>query len=353
MKTYRQSLDELHFTREEKNAMVDRLTAGESRGSGKVRSIRRTVTVGVAAALLMTMGVGAAVTLTPAGEVFASIFGDSPAQTEIMDRMGVPIGASDTADGVTITADAIIGDTYSYAVVYSIARDDGQPLAENLTPGELTGRLALGFETADTGVNLTGSQSGWSYFFDADPTDNAVQFVEQIVCSEPLEPGVAVSRFQGLYQQCGSDFQEKVPLAEGEWTIRFQFDFPDSGMDLTAGQDFQLGGMEATLNQATISPLSFQVDYTVWEELVWDQEGEEGQMSPHDQEQDERFFGSLTVTLHFTDGTSRELTGAGGTVGPENGRTHCRKWFLLEDILDLSTVESVTVGDVTLPVEAE
>ena len=68
MKTYRQSLDELHFTREEKNAMADRLTAGESRGGGKVRSIRRTVAVGVAAALLMTMGVGAAVTLTPAGE---------------------------------------------------------------------------------------------------------------------------------------------------------------------------------------------------------------------------------------------------------------------------------------------
>ena len=134
MKTYRQSLDELHFTREEKNAMVDRLTAGESRGSGKVRSIRRTVTVGVAAALLMTMGVGAAVTLTPAGEVFASVFGGAPAQTEIMDRMGVPIGASDTSGGVTITADAIIGDTYSYAVVYSIARDDGQPLAEDLTP---------------------------------------------------------------------------------------------------------------------------------------------------------------------------------------------------------------------------
>ena len=134
MKTYRQSLDELHFTREEKNAMVDRLTAGESRGGGKVRSIRRTVTVGVAAALLMTMGVGAAVTLTPVGEVFASVFGGTPAQTELMDQMGMPIGASDTSGGVTITADAIIGDTYSYAVVYSIAREDGQPLAEELTP---------------------------------------------------------------------------------------------------------------------------------------------------------------------------------------------------------------------------
>ena len=181
MKTYRQSLDELHFTREEKNAMVDRLTAGESRGGGKVRSIRRTVTVGVAAALLMTMGVGAAVTLTPAGEVFASIFGDSPAQTEILDRMGVPIGASDTADGVTITADAIIGDTYSYAVVYSIARDDGQPLAEDLTPlGGTDGPLPLTFDQSDTFVGMLGGSHGTAYFYDADPADNAIQYVEMM-----------------------------------------------------------------------------------------------------------------------------------------------------------------------------
>ena len=60
MKTYRQSLDELHFTREEKNAMADRLTAGESRGGGKVRSIRRTVTVGGAAGLPVAPGGGAA-----------------------------------------------------------------------------------------------------------------------------------------------------------------------------------------------------------------------------------------------------------------------------------------------------
>ena len=200
MKTYRQSLDELHFTREEKTAMVDRLTAGESRGSGKVRSIRRTVTVGVAAALLMTMGVGAAVTLTPAGEVFASIFGNSPAQTEIMDRMGVPIGASDTADGVTITADAIIGDTYSYAVVYSIARDDGQPLAEDLTPLEGTdGTLPLTFDQSDTFIRMLGGSHGSAYFYDADPTDAAIQYVVMMTMDTPIEPGTATATFQNLY----------------------------------------------------------------------------------------------------------------------------------------------------------
>ena len=354
MKTYRQSLDELHFTREEKNAMVDRLTAGESRGGGKVRSIRRTVTVGVAAALLMTMGVGAAVTLTPAGEVFASIFGDSPAQTEILDRMGVPIGASDTADGVTITADAIIGDTYSYAVVYSIARDDGQPLAEDLTPLEGTdGTLPLTFDQSDTFIRMLGGSHGSAYFYDADPTDAAIQYVVMMTMDTPIEPGTATATFQNLYLR-GEDIQDRTLLAEGKWKIRFQFQFPDSGVSLEAGQTFQLSGMEATLDAVTLSPLSIQVDYTVWEELVWDhQDQADGQMGEHDREQSYRFFESLPVTVNFTDGTALDLSGNGGGIRPEDGKTVCQKGRVFEEILDLSTVESVTVGDITLPVEAE
>ena len=72
--------------------------------------------------------------------------------------MGVPVGASDTHNGVTITADAIIGDAYSYAVVYSIAREDGQPLAEDLEPLG-NGVLPLTFDRADTSVGVTGGSS--------------------------------------------------------------------------------------------------------------------------------------------------------------------------------------------------
>ncbi len=352
MKTYRQSLDELHFTREEKNAMVDRLTAGESRGSGKVRSIRRTVTVGVAAALLMTMGVGAAVTLTPAGEVFASIFGDSPAQTEILDRMGVPIGASDTADGVTITADAIIGDTYSYAVVYSIARDDGQPLAEDLTPLEGTdGTLPLTFDQSDTFIRMLGGSHGSAYFYDADPTDAAIQYVVMMTMDTPIEPGTATATFQNLYL-CSEDARDRTLLAEGNWKIRFQFNFPDSGVSLDAGQTFQLSGMEATLDGVTISPLSIQVDYTVREKFQMEDQ-ENGKMSASNSAQVKKFLSSLPISVNFTDGTSRDLDYLGGSLDPEGDRTVCQKGGVFGEILDLSTVESVTVGDITLPVEAE
>ena len=286
--------------------------------------------------------------------MFASIFGDSPAQTEILDRMGVPIGASDTADGVTITADAIIGDTYSYAVVYSIARDDGQPLAEDLTPlGGTDGPLPLTFDQSDTFVGMLGGSHGTAYFYDADPADNAIQYVEMMTADTPIEPGTATATFQNLYLR-GKDIQDRTLLAEGKWKIRFQFDFPDSGVSLDAGQTFQLNGMEATLDGVTLSPLSIQVDYTVWEELVWDhQDQADGQMGEHDREQSYRFFESLPVTVNFTDGTALDLSGNGGGIRPEDGKTVCQKGRVFEEILDLSTVESVTVGDITLPVEAE
>ena len=62
--------------------------------------------------------------------LLAPLFGGT--RTEIVDHIGSPIGASVSADGYTITADAIIGDRYNLAVVYTLTRDDGQPLPENL-----------------------------------------------------------------------------------------------------------------------------------------------------------------------------------------------------------------------------
>lgn len=107
MKTYRETMDELRFTEQEKEAMVDRLL---ERGGSRRKGLNlRCAAVAVAAAAVLTVGAGAAVVLTPAGEVFASVLGGAPAQTEILDWMGVPVGASDTHNGVTITADAIIG----------------------------------------------------------------------------------------------------------------------------------------------------------------------------------------------------------------------------------------------------
>lgn len=40
--------------------------------------------------------------------------------------------ASVTVNGYTLTADAVIGDRYNIANVYTLTRDDGQPSGERL-----------------------------------------------------------------------------------------------------------------------------------------------------------------------------------------------------------------------------
>ncbi|MFR2156430.1 MAG: DUF4179 domain-containing protein [Evtepia gabavorous] len=110
-------------------------------------------------------------------QAFAGVFGPT-ADTQVMDQIGYPIGASDTDNGVTVTAEAILFDGYNYLMTYSIAREDGTAFSvEEIPQGE--GRLNLTWDSADStiGRNTTGAH-GSSYFYDADPTDAAIQYVE-------------------------------------------------------------------------------------------------------------------------------------------------------------------------------
>ncbi len=62
--------------------------------------------------------------LKTVAQAFAGVFGPT-ADTQVMDQIGYPIGASDTDNGVTVTAEAILFDGYNYLMTYSIAREDG------------------------------------------------------------------------------------------------------------------------------------------------------------------------------------------------------------------------------------
>lgn len=349
MSSYRDSMDQLHFTPEQKQAMTDRLLSGAARSRRRF-PVRRLAVVAAAAALVFTVGAaGATGALRPASDFLSDLLGGAPAQTEIIDRIGRPIDASATSGGVTITADAIIGDRYSYAILYSIRRDDGQPLAQDISSTE--GRLALTFDDWGTQLGQPGGSHGSSWFFDADPADNAIQFVEMMTQDQPLGQGTARVKFQDLFLYTDNYTQRQL-LAAGTWQLKFDFAFEDASLSLPAGQSFQLNGMDATLDRVTISPLSIQVDYTVHQQLQWDHAGQDGQQSAHDREESYRYFESLPITITRTDGTVLDLSNSGGGISPGAGETVCQKGGIFDEILDLSTVESVTVGDIVLPVHA-
>ena len=128
-KMYNSALDELRFSDEAKSRMVNRLMAAAEQPEQpvaihRVRRFPRIAAVGVAAALVLSIGAGATGVFKSASDAFAGVFGPT-ADTEIIDQIGRPIGASDTSNGVTVTADAILFDGYNYLISYTLEKEDG------------------------------------------------------------------------------------------------------------------------------------------------------------------------------------------------------------------------------------
>ena len=355
---YTEAMAGLKFSDEAKARMVQNLLDARERAEDNVvamprarkRRLPRIAAVGVAAAVVLTVGASATGVFKTAGEAFAGMFGPT-ADTEIIDRIGRPVGASDTSGGVTITADAIIGDKYHYAITYSIARDDGTEFDIDLTDTVGNGVLPLTFEESDCTLSgYLGGTHGGSYFYDADPDDNAIQYVETREVSDGEVRGHTVrAKFENL---CVFDEDmNRVVIAEGDWSFKFNLDFEDTSVSLPAGQTFDLNGMTATIDEITLSPLALRVDYTVDSEVQWDENAQSGKQSEHDSEQMHKYFDSVQILVNKADGTSIDMSYAGGSISPEGGKTVCQKGDIFSEIVALEDVVSVTVQGVEVPVQ--
>lgn len=341
---YNEALDALHFSDKTKAALVQHLLdAGEQPQKRRVRRpLPRMAVVGVAAALVLSIGAGATVVYNRlASESFAGVFGT--AHTEIVDKIGRPIGASATDSGVTVTADAIIGDKYSYAITYTISNDDGTPFD---LQGNEFGYLPLHFEQADTDVGNRGGAHGSSFFIDETPGDNAIQYVELRSVDTEMKKGTAKASFENLLF---SDGEDEYTLAKGKWNFKFAFDYEDASISLPAGQAFELNGMAARIDGVTLSPIGYRVDYTVSDEVKWDENAQSGRISAHDAAQSRLYLEDVQLVLTRKDGTTVDLTNSGGGMQPKNGKTVCEKSGLFDEIVPLDEVASLTVGGVEIP----
>ena len=357
-KEYIDAMGNLHFSDEVKARMVQNLLDARGQDAGNVatmprrraRRLPRIAAVGMAAAVVLTIGASATGVLKSASEAFAGVFGRT-ANTEIIDRIGRPVGASDTDNGVTITADAIIGDKYHYAITYSIAKDDGTAFDVDLTDTVGNGLLPMGFMDKDLSlIGYFGGSHGGAYFYDADPADNTIQYVATCEISDGEARGHAVrSRFSDLYVY--DDDMNRMVIAEGNWSLKFNLDFEDTSVSLPAGQAFDLNGMTATIDEITLSPLALRVDYTVDSEVQWDENAGSGRQSEHDSAQMNKYFESVQILVNKADGESLDLSYAGGSIGPADGKTVCQKGDIFSEIIPLEEIVSVTVGGIEIPVQ--
>lgn len=367
-KDYKGALDDLQFSGEAKNRMTRNLVAAQAQkhvvdgGAANDRpsayatrggKFRWRYAAAAVAAVVLVMGIGggayASGALMSMGNVMDDLFGGPPAATEVVDKVGKPLGASASSAGVTVTTEAIIGDTSNYAVVFSVAKDDGSAF-EGIEASD-SGALPIIFDgpwslTID---GVYGGGGGGAYFYDADPTDNAIQFVEKMSIGgtdETIIGKTARAHFTNLHV-LGESEADNVMLAAGTWNLKFQIDYEDTSVQLVAGQPFNLNGMHSVVDAVSISPLAITVDYTTDEVMQFEQQ-ESGKMSDRNAAESAKFEVPIRITLN--DGTVIEsVRGGASHRSPDGDKMICRTSVIFDEFVDVDSVTSVTIGDVIVP----
>lgn len=354
---YKNALDELHFSEEAKNRMVERLIeCTEQPAPRRIRRFPRIAAVGVAAALVLSIGAGASGVLKSASEVFAGVFGPT-ADTEIIDQIGRPIGASDTAGGVTVTADAILFDGYNYLISYTLEKEDGS--AFDCTKNPDTGLYDLGWKRSDStiGRGVDGA-AGSSYFYDADPSDNAIQYVETMSYNDTVQTGGTAKITLCDLSVINNETGEMQTIAKGSWRLKFKLEADNSAVELPAGQTIEVNGLSAAVDKVVISPIGYHVVYTVDGEATFDTlYDENGEEIPQENGREpagacstwESYAAKLLITK--TDGTVLDFSDCGGSMDPHDGKTVCTRQGTFDTVIPLEDIASVTIGGVSIPIE--
>lgn len=175
------------------------------------RTIPRVLLAAALVGALLVTSVSAEIDSGAVSNLLAPYFGS--ARTELLEKFGRPIGASASAGGYTITADAIIGDRGCMQVIYTLIREDGQPIPEHV-------------KFLDIDYAIRGGNASCATVYPSASDSNESQFYQKFFAEFGFSRKVRVS-FGRLVISDDPD-QEPELLAEGPWELSFVRRYPDT-----------------------------------------------------------------------------------------------------------------------------
>lgn len=355
----KQSMDSLHFSDEEKNAMVYDLLDRANQEKTKKHSGRKLVIIALAACLALTMLTGAAV-YTRWSTTAQTRYNPSQDVKEQAEKSGLSVmleetkGAANpnevlsvTDQGVTITAVQTIVDNYHAEIIFRI---EGFDLPEDKLPATWP------TVTIDGDEHFGGSQSGW--FFEGTTRNEEGKLVyasngqpvqsdedgnlilDYVADDGSLEYIYSISfektdgRYLGreiAFSFHSFDFQSDKPAGmpepqvEGNWELKWTLTGTSDSISITPNA--KIGDSDVILLDAEIGQKTIRARYQLkdyWE--GWDEMEE---------------FPQALWGVRMKDG-SEHMCG-GGTSGFEDQENmiYFTEWDISDAILDISQVESL------------
>lgn len=388
MNQYKKLVQNMHLDDETKAKWAEDLAnAAANAGTPSLHVVaapkkpRFTLRVMIAAALAATLGLGGIAFATggfvSVPEFVEEVFLGAPASTDVVDKVGRPLNCASVSNGVTVSADAVLGDAQNIAVVFSVSRPGGFAYETSES-----GVLPFGWASSKERIAGLSGMGGSSYFYDADPEDDSIQFVLELHGYSDVAGGELFGKTMRVsFHDLGYFDAQKGTLetvVEGRWDLAFKLAFEDASVRAQAGQAFVQNGLDATLEGLTVSPIAMNVDYTVdaqsvgnyydnggggtadartgrpilsWSaqdgvvELVeYDTDGEQtvSTFALDDVVTDQDLLDLGTIVLTFADGTTLEFRDdCGGSVEQVGDATRVQKGIFLPQVVD--TGELVTV----------
>ena len=293
----------------------------------RLRKTKRRLLTAVLAAVLLIGTASAELSSGTVSNLLAPLYGG--AQTEIVDSIGIPVGASTTVEGYTLTADAVIGDRYNIAIVYTLTREDGEPMPEGVMFADQSNSVQRGSGGGSTSYER--SEDGLSLRIVEDWT-SSIGFLfrrNANVVFENLE----------IYDK---ESDEWTVLVEGKWELNFTIRYKDATVKVPVDDLTVIGteGYEYQIHEIFLSPLGIHMELTAPNTL--DKEDPLSHLMP-----------DFTVSVLLTDDTIVEMgygnRGGGGDVSDETLDAHYGNTF--KKPIPLDTIAGLIICDQTLPVE--
>ncbi len=325
------------------------LDAAPGKAERKPRRLRRGLAVALAAALILTLtvGVGAAGGFKGLTDVFAPAFyndGSAPApDPEMLEKMGHPVGASVTENGVTVTLESVLRDRYTCTMVTSVKMKglDGNLVDYNWLEG---GGALAGF------CNPGGSTR------DMTPGDDTIQIIRTWESDTPIPAGKATVTISDIVLNQHRFLREET--IEGTWELEFDTGYEDLSRDLPAGQALTVEGVDVTVDEITVSPLTMMVKYTAdpagadMEQVV--------DTEPYERTLQMR-LGELDCVITKKDGTQfaeelgaeepGHIKGSSSGAKEEDGLLKYYNLLRFDQLLPLDEIASITIEGVEVPIE--
>lgn len=369
---YRHALEHISFTDNAKQHMANSIAqsvassdaaTAQSNFNGTRRKPRiarhpvRTVARIAAVTAVLAIVIGGAGTAMATGvlplpsDMLSDIFDGPASQTEIIDRIGRPVGASCSNNGVTVTADAIMGDKDMVTIAYTLTFDDPAALKKLSEPGE-NGTIA---GSVDGNVYVDGEHGGQgqSWLIDKNPNDSSIQYFAQFSVESPGLMGRTVRTHINslVVPRAGKELPEYKKILTGPWDLKFQLNYEDTSVTIPAPKSVNFNGTKATIQEATVSCVGVSVRYNIDRSIEHDNNS--GKMSQNMEESMDA-VGNIPLIVTFKDGHVEDATSHSGYFANklDNGITDVHKTWPFSQVCDTDKIASVQIGDTVIPMNS-